>query len=87
MISALIVTLYFGGWQPLPYLDFIPSFFWFAGKTAFFIMMFVLVRGSLMRPRYDQVMTAGWLVALPLTLLNLLVTGAMVLLFSPVKPG
>ncbi|RZU46814.1 NADH dehydrogenase subunit H [Fluviicoccus keumensis] len=87
VISALIVTLYFGGWQPLPYLDFIPSFFWFAGKTAFFIMMFVLVRGSLMRPRYDQVMTAGWLVALPLTLLNLLVTGAMVLLFSPVKPG
>ena len=87
VISALIVTLYFGGWQPLPYLDFIPSFFWFAGKTAFFIMMFVLVRGSLMRPRYDQVMTAGWLVALPLTLLNLLVTGALVLLFSPVKPG
>jgi NADH-quinone oxidoreductase subunit H len=40
-----------------------------------------------MRPRYDQVMTAGWLVALPLTLLNLLVTGALVLLFSPVKPG
>ena len=52
-VSALIVTLYFGGWQPLPYMDFIPSFFWFAGKTAFFIMFFVLVRGSLMRPRYD----------------------------------
>ena len=53
VVSALIVTLFFGGWKPLPFLDFIPAFFWFAGKTAFFIMMFVLVRGSVMRPRYD----------------------------------
>ncbi len=79
VVSALIVSLFFGGWKPLPYLDFIPAFFWFAGKTAFFIMMFVLVRGSLMRPRYDQVMKFSWLVCLPLTLINLLVTAAVIL--------
>lgn len=84
VISALIVTLFFGGWltpfgQSLPFLNAIPPFIWFATKTAFFIMLFVLVRGSLMRPRYDQVMTFGWVFCLPVTLLNLLVTAAVVL--------
>lgn len=79
VVSALIVSLFFGGWKPLPFLDFIPAFFWFAGKTAFFIMLFVLVRGSLMRPRYDHVMKFSWLVCLPLTLINLLVTAAVIL--------
>ena len=79
VVSALIVTLFFGGWKPLPFLDFIPAFFWFAGKTAFFIMMFVLVRGSVMRPRYDQVMKFSWLFCLPLTLINLLITAAVIL--------
>lgn len=84
VISALIVTLFFGGWlaplgQTVPVLAKVPPFIWFAMKTGFFIMLFVLVRGSLMRPRYDQVMTFGWIFCLPLTLLNLLVTGAVVL--------
>lgn len=83
MVSAMIVTLFFGGWQPLPYLEFIPAIIWFFLKTAFFIMLFVLVRGSLMRPRYDHVMKFSWLVCLPLTLLNLLVTAAVVLLNTP----
>lgn len=80
VVSALLVTLFFGGWKPLPYLDFIPGIFWFLGKTAFFVMLFVLVRGSLMRPRYDHVMKFSWLVCLPLTLINLLVTAAVLLL-------
>lgn len=79
VVSAMIVTLFFGGWHPLPYLEFIPPFFWFAGKTAFFIMLFILIRGAWMRPRYDQMMDAGWKVCLPLTLINLWVTGAVVL--------
>ena len=85
VISALLTTLFFGGWLPLPipYLEQIPAFFWFAGKTAFFIMLFVLVRGSLMRPRYDKVMTFGWVICLPLTLLNMLVTAAVVLSQTP----
>ncbi|MEK0362873.1 NADH-quinone oxidoreductase subunit NuoH [Pseudomonas sp. CBC3] len=79
-ISALLTTLFFGGWHG-PFLDTLPwlSFFWFAIKTAFFIMLFVLLRASLPRPRYDQVMAFGWKFCLPLTLINLLVTGALVL--------
>ena len=79
-ISALLTTLFFGGWHG-PFLDTLPwlSFFWFAIKTGFFIMLFILLRASLPRPRYDQVMAFGWKFCLPLTLLNLLVTGALVL--------
>ncbi|VFS51901.1 NADH-quinone oxidoreductase subunit H [Budvicia aquatica] len=44
------------------------------------MMMFILVRASLPRPRYDQVMAFGWRVCLPLTLLNLLVTAAVILI-------
>lgn len=75
-ISALIVTLFFGGWQG----PFLPPILWFALKTGFFMMMFILVRASLPRPRYDQVMAFGWRVCLPLTLLNLLVTAAIILI-------
>jgi NADH-quinone oxidoreductase subunit H len=77
LISAMLVTLFFGGWQgPGP--EWL-AFPWFALKTAFFIMMFILIRAALPRPRYDQMMAAGWQVCLPLTLLNLLVTGAVIL--------
>ena len=82
LISALIVTLFFGGWLA-PFnleIPFIPPVFWFIIKTAFFVMMFVLARGSLMRPRYDQVMNFGWKICLPLALVNLLVTGAVILM-------
>lgn len=80
LISALLVTLFFGGWHG-PFLDALPwlSFFWFALKTAFFIMIFILLRASIPRPRYDQVMAFSWKFCLPLTLINLLVTGAVVL--------
>ncbi|HGN1984903.1 TPA: NADH-quinone oxidoreductase subunit NuoH [Proteus mirabilis] len=74
-VSGLIVTLFFGGWQG----PFLPSFVWFALKTGFFMMMFILIRASLPRPRYDQVMALGWKICLPLTLINLLVTAAVIL--------
>ncbi|WP_241574565.1 NADH-quinone oxidoreductase subunit NuoH [Rosenbergiella nectarea] len=74
-VSALIVTLFFGGWHG----PWLPPFIWFALKTAFFMMMFILIRAALPRPRYDQVMTFGWTVCLPLTLLNLLATAAVIL--------
>ena len=78
-ISALLVTLFFGGWHgPFGILPQIP-FFWFALKTCFFIMIFILLRASIPRPRYDQVMAFSWKFCLPLTLINLLVTGAFVL--------
>ncbi|MDO4895233.1 MULTISPECIES: NADH-quinone oxidoreductase subunit NuoH [Moraxella] len=82
LISALMTTLFFGGWLPPFGLDipFIAPVVWFMVKTLFFMTMFVLARGSLMRPRYDQVMNFGWKVCLPVTLLNLLVTALVILL-------
>ncbi|WP_188026139.1 NADH-quinone oxidoreductase subunit NuoH [Tolumonas osonensis] len=76
LVSALLVTLFFGGWHG----PWLPPVVWFALKTGFFMMLFILLRASLPRPRYDQVMTFGWKVCLPLTLVNLLVTGALILL-------
>ncbi|SBS30931.1 NADH-quinone oxidoreductase subunit H [Marinomonas spartinae] len=75
-VSALIVTLFFGGWQG----PWLPPIIWFALKTGFFMVMFILVRAALPRPRYDQVMSFGWKICLPITLINLLVTAAIVLI-------
>ena len=75
LISAFIVTLFFGGWRgPL-----LPPLAWFTLKTLFFICLFILLRASLPRPRYDQLMAYGWKVMLPLALLNLVVTGGILL--------
>jgi NADH-quinone oxidoreductase subunit H len=75
LISAMIVTLFFGGWLG-PWLS---PIVWFLLKTCAFIAFFILLRASLPRPRYDQLMAYGWKVMLPLTLANLAVTGAIVL--------
>jgi NADH-quinone oxidoreductase subunit H len=75
LISAMMVTLFFGGWLgPL-----LPPLMWFLLKISIVIGFFILLRASLPRPRYDQLMAYGWKVMLPLTLVNLLVTGAIVL--------
>jgi len=75
LISALIVTLFLGGWQgPL-----LPPLAWFLIKLAVLVAFFILLRAALPRPRYDQLMAFGWKVALPLALLNLVVTGAVLL--------
>lgn len=75
LISALTVTLFFGGWLG----PWLPPFAWFWIKTFVFIAFFILLRASLPRPRYDQLMAFGWKVCLPLTLVNLVVTGAVIL--------
>lgn len=75
LISAMIVTLFFGGWLG----PWLPPVAWFALKTLLFMMLFILLRASLPRPRYDQLMAYGWKVMLPLALLNLAVTGGVVL--------
>jgi NADH-quinone oxidoreductase subunit H len=75
LISALIVTLFLGGWMG----PWLPPIVWFIGKTLAVIAFFILVRGSLPRPRYDQLMSLGWKAMLPLALANLVVTGAVVL--------
>jgi NADH-quinone oxidoreductase subunit H len=83
VISSLLTTLFLGGWQgplaeQLPWMGFV----WFALKTLFFIVMFVLLRGALPRPRYDQIMSMGWKFCLPLSLVNLLATAALVLMHA-----
>ena len=76
--SCLIVLLFFGGWLVPSFLDFLPPLVWFGLKVAFFIHLFVLLRAAIPRPRYDQLMSLGWKVLLPLTLVNLLATGFIV---------
>ncbi|HVW64539.1 MAG TPA: NADH-quinone oxidoreductase subunit NuoH [Nitrosospira sp.] len=75
LISAMMVTLFFGGWLG----PVLPPLAWFLLKTAIVIGCFILLRASLPRPRYDQLMAYGWKVMLPLTLVNLLLTGAIIL--------
>ncbi|MCG3115477.1 MAG: NADH-quinone oxidoreductase subunit NuoH [Candidatus Manganitrophus sp. SA1] len=74
LISAMITVLFFGGWHG----PFLPPILWFLLKTSFFLGFFILLRAALPRPRIDQLMSFGWKVLLPLSLINLLVTGAVV---------
>ncbi|MGA7801955.1 MAG: NADH-quinone oxidoreductase subunit NuoH [Gammaproteobacteria bacterium] len=75
LISVMITVFFLGGWHgPL-----LPPIIWFALKTFFFVGFFILLRASLPRPRYDQLMSYGWKLMLPLTLLNLALTGGALL--------
>lgn len=88
--SALITTLFLGGWQ-LPFVDHgALTPFWsgiistgaFVAKVAVLLVFFIWIRWTIPRFRYDQLMNLGWKVMLPLSLLNLVVTGAGILLFE-----
>lgn len=79
LISALIVTLFFGGWLG----PVLPPLVWFILKLFFFIMVFILMRATLPRPRFDQLMAYGWKVLLPLALVNLMITGGILLWTHP----
>jgi NADH-quinone oxidoreductase subunit H len=73
LVSAIVATLFFGGWLG----PFLPPPIWLAIKTFVIVCFFILLRATLPRLRYDQLMAFGWKVMLPLALLNLLVTGAI----------
>jgi len=79
LISALITTLFFGGWLGF---HFLPPVLWFLMKMFAFILVFILLRASLPRLRYDQLMSLGWKILLPLSLFNILITGALILYFK-----
>lgn len=79
LISALITILFFGGWLGP---SFLPPVVWFFLKTFVFICFFILLRASLPRLRYDQLMNFGWKILLPLALLNILVTGAVLIILG-----
>ncbi len=81
LISCMIVTLFFGGWLG----PWLPPVLWFLIKVFIVICFFILLRAAIPRPRYDQLMSLGWKYMLPLTLLNLMVTGAIALSFAPME--
>lgn len=74
LVSALFTTLFLGGWLG-PYL---PGPVWFGLKTGALAVLFIWLRATLPRPRYDQLLGFAWKVALPLALVNLLATGWVV---------
>jgi NADH-quinone oxidoreductase subunit H len=78
LISAMISVLFFGGWLG----PVLPPVVWLLIKTFFFIGFFILLRAALPRPRYDQLMSWGWKLMLPLSLANLLITGGLVVAFQ-----
>lgn len=69
-LSCLMTTLYFGGWQG----PILPPVVWFLGKMFFFVFVFVWIRGTYPRLRYDRVMSFGWKVLLPVGILNVMAT-------------
>jgi NADH-quinone oxidoreductase subunit H len=82
VVSSVATTLFFGGWlRPFPnvaflsFLGIIPGWIWFGIKSFVFLYIFIWVRATLPRYRYDQLMRLGWKVLIPLAIINLVVTG------------
>ncbi len=83
LLSAMNVILFFGGWKPpfnTPFFLVVPGYIWFALKISFFLFLFIWVRASLPRYRYDQLMRLGWKVFLPISLIAVVVVAAIKLL-------
>ncbi len=85
-VSALAVTLFWGGWlRPFPnvewlwFLDLVPALGWFVLKVFLFLYLFIWIRGTLPRFRFDQLMRYGWKVFLPVAMANVIVTAAVLL--------
>ncbi|RYF75206.1 MAG: NADH-quinone oxidoreductase subunit NuoH [Comamonadaceae bacterium] len=76
LVSILAALMFLGGWlSPIGFLDFIPGWIWLGLKTFFVVSMFIWVRGTFPRFRYDQIMRLGWKIFIPVTLVWLLVVG------------
>jgi NADH-quinone oxidoreductase subunit H len=80
-VSMLAATLFLGGWQG-PFVEQVPilGVFYFLGKVVFFLFLYIWLRGTLPRFRFDQLMNFGWKFLLPVALLNVIIT-ATVLFF------
>ncbi len=77
LISTLVSILFLGGWSaPIEILSFIPGFIWLASKVFFILCMFIWVRASFPRYRYDQIMRLGWKIFIPLSLIWIIIVSA-----------
>ena len=84
VISAIVAIMFLGGWmRPFPnvealaFLDLIPPWVWLVGKIFLFLYVFIWIRATLPRYRYDQLMRLGWKVLIPIAIGNLVVTGVV----------
>lgn len=85
LLSVLASILFLGGWlPPVGVLDFIPGIVWLILKTGFILFLFLWIRATFPRYRYDQLMRLGWKVFLPMTLLWVFLTGTAMHLFGMV---
>jgi NADH-quinone oxidoreductase subunit H len=92
LISAILALVFLGGWlspfEGIGFLDnifyFVPGFVWFFLKIAFFLFVYLWVRATLPRYRYDQLMQLGWKVLIPVTIVWLSLTATMVMLKAPI---
>jgi NADH-quinone oxidoreductase subunit H len=76
LVSTLCVLLFLGGWlSPFAFLNFIPGWIWLAAKVFVVVTMFLWVRATFPRFRYDQIMRLGWKIFIPITLVWLVVVG------------
>ena len=84
LMSSMTTILFFGGWLPpfnLEIFTFIPGYIWFFLKVSFFIFLFLWIRATFPRFRYDQLMRLGWKVFLPLSLFWLFLTSTFMVFF------
>ena len=78
LVSILAVLMFLGGWDaPVAALDFIPGWIWLGIKTFVVVSMFIWIRATFPRFRYDQIMRLGWKIFIPVTLVWLLLVGAL----------
>ena len=82
VITAVVTILFWGGWlRPFPnvealgFLDLVPGWIWFFAKMFVFLYIFIWIRATLPRYRYDQLMRLGWKVLIPIAIANIVVTG------------
>ena len=85
LMSAMTTILFFGGWLPpgnFEIFNFIPGYIWFFLKVSFFVFLFIWIRATFPRFRYDQLMRLGWKVFLPLSLLWVFLTSTYLVFFK-----
>jgi NADH-quinone oxidoreductase subunit H len=82
--SAVAVTIFLGGWLPLPYLSILhlPGFVWFMAKLLFVIYLIMAFRWTFPRLRVDQLMDFGWKVLIPVSIINILITALVWILWN-----